>query len=72
MADANVVACPAYEAPAKSGRDELSLQSSILGRDHKQYAKNFNPVGLLHTRIQIAATVQQKHMYTSTGHLARV
>jgi hypothetical protein len=72
MADAKVVACPEYAAPAKSGRVQVSLQRNSCGRDHEQYAKNFNPIGLLHTRMQIAATVQQKDMYTSTGHLARV
>lgn len=37
-----------------------------------QYAKNLRPVGLLHTKMQIAAAVQQKDMYTRTGHRAWV
>ena len=32
-----------------------------------QYPKNFNPMGLLHTRMHIDATMHEMDMYTNTG-----
>lgn len=36
-----------------------------------QYAKNFSPVGLLHTTMQMLATITATDIHTSTGHRAR-
>ena len=37
---------------------------------HVQYAKNLSPVGLLHTRMHMAAIVHAIDMYTRTGQRA--
>ena len=63
LTDANVVACPEYAAPAMSADNRISecgeRKDALV---YTQYAKNLRPVGLLHTRMQMAAVVQQKHM----------